>query len=264
MIDIIFVASDLSATVDEKRNTLPVSGAFQFAAADLLCASVNQPSRFNAEIASCVVHGNIPQCIDGTFYRIICDFVSANRDVHDIWIGGGERAARKPLWGTYWNSDAGDPRVFNQIQSTGNTHVQWWQQKLLVLKEDSPPLLMDPDTLDTIGNSPAALFSLSEVLGFGMGASGLGMPPHEFDLKHMKEAKRDSFSTELFPLFPPPNFPNSSRRTTLPIAAPLVAKFVRFKIDPTAETTDMEPPTIINDGGGPDGLLQQLLHHQAI
>ncbi|KAH0437665.1 hypothetical protein CcaCcLH18_03785 [Colletotrichum camelliae] len=141
------------------------------------------PGGFDAEIPSSIVHGSIPQCIDATFYRIICDFVFANRDEHDIWTNGDiavnawrisngvvdfkqksvstsrfilERAARKPLWGTHRNLYAEDPRVFNQIQYAGNTHVQWRQKKSLVLKEDSPPLLMG--RLDTIGSILAALF----------------------------------------------------------------------------------------------------------
>ncbi|KAJ5001454.1 hypothetical protein K4K48_001347 [Colletotrichum sp. SAR 10_66] len=328
------VASDLSATIDKKRHTLPISSEFQFAAADRLCAqAVNQPGRFDAEIASCVVHGSIPPCIDGTFYRIICDFVFANRNGHDIWINGDgavnawrisngvvdfkqkfvrtprfilERAARKPLWGTYRNPYAGDPRVFGQVQSTGNTHVQWWQKKLLVLKEDSPPLLVDPDTLDTIGvydfegqmtaktfcAHPKTDVSTGEMLGFGMEAAGLGsndlayysyvifgMTPHEFDFKHMKEAngthfRRNPFlnhywghvsnhfegddgciyidtflhDTDALGVFPTKHPELESVHN--PGHRPPVGKFVRFKIDPTAETTEMEPPKIISDVAG--------------
>ncbi|KAE9568639.1 Lignostilbene-alpha,beta-dioxygenase isozyme I [Colletotrichum fructicola] len=381
------VASDLSATIDKKRHTLHISSEFQFAAADHLCAQpVNQPGRFDAEIASCVVHGSIPQCIDGTFYRIICDFVFANRNGHDVWINGDgavnawrisngvvdfkqkfvrtprfilERAARKPLWGTYRNPYAGDPRVFDQVQSTGNTHVQWWQKKLLVLKEDSPPLLVDPDTLDTIGvydfegqmtaktfcAHPKTDVSTGEMLGFGMEAAGLGsndlayyrfskegklldecwiktpvvtwthdmaatdnyvifgMTPHEFDLKHMKEAngthfRRNPFLANHFGVLPrrgpkpedvrwftslknhywghvsnhfegndgciyidtflhdtdalgvfPTQHPELESAHN-PGQRPPVGKFVRFKIDPTAETTEMEPPKIISDVAG--------------
>lgn len=166
-------------TLASKLDALPVGEEFQFAKADKMAtAPINWPTRFDAEVASCVVHGSIPPEIDGTFYRVICDSIYTNRNGKDIWINGDgaidawrisngvcdfkqkfvrtprfiiERAARKSIFGTYRNPFAGDKRVFDMVQSPGNTHIHYWQGLLLAAKEDSPPIVMDPDTLDTIG-----------------------------------------------------------------------------------------------------------------
>lgn len=166
-------------TLASKLDALPVGEEFQFAKADKMAtAPINWPTRFDAEVASCVVHGSIPPEIDGTFYRVICDSIYTNRNGKDIWINGDgaidawrisngvcdfkqkfvrtprfiiERAARKSIFGTYRNPFAGDERVFDMVQSPGNTHIHYWQGLLLAAKEDSPPTAMDPDTLDTIG-----------------------------------------------------------------------------------------------------------------
>jgi carotenoid cleavage dioxygenase len=171
--------SPRSSTLAAKLDALPVGDEFQYARADAMATPLfNWPTRFDAEIASCVVHGSIPHEIDGTFYRVICDSIFSNRNGKDIWINGDgaidawrisngvcdfkqkfvrtprfilERAARKSLFGTYRNPFSGDERVFDMIQSPGNTHIHYWQGLLLATKEDSPPIAMDPDTLDTIG-----------------------------------------------------------------------------------------------------------------
>ncbi|KAH0437666.1 hypothetical protein CcaCcLH18_03786 [Colletotrichum camelliae] len=48
----------------------------------------------------------------------------------------------------------------------------------------------------------------------------------------------------------PRSIPNSSLPTTPATARPPVGEFVRFKIGPTAETTKMDPPTIISGVAG--------------
>lgn len=183
-----------STTLVARLDSLPVAEEFQFAKVDQMAAApVNWPARFDAEIASCIVHGSIPPEIDGTFYRVTCDAMFANRNGKDIWINGDgaidawrisngvcdfkqkfvrsprfilERAARKSLFGTYRNPFAGDKRVFDMVQSSGNTHIHYWQGLLLATKEDSPPIAMDPDTLDTIGadNLPRAFIPGADIL----------------------------------------------------------------------------------------------------
>lgn len=174
------VISKPASSIEEKIKELAVNDIFHFEDKDPSRQLLpNQPTRFDAELASCVVRGTVPPSIDGTYYRIVIEPIFANRNKQDIWINGDgsvhawrfsngvvdfrtkfvrtprfiiERTARQPLWGTYRNPYAGDPRVFNEVQSTGNTHVQFWRGKLLVMKEDSPPLILDPDTLDTFGS----------------------------------------------------------------------------------------------------------------
>ncbi|CAI6097509.1 unnamed protein product [Clonostachys chloroleuca] len=209
------VNSPASATVRAKQQALNIGEEFQFGKANAFHTGVNAPTRFDAEVGSCIVRGEVPRQIDGTFYRITCDPIYANRNKKDIWINGDgaihawrfsegvvdfkqkyvrtprfvyERAARKPLFGTYRNPFSGDERVFNDIQGPGNTHIHHWHGWLLACKEDSPPIAVDPDTLDTIGIydfegqiNPAKTFTAhpkvdvvtGETMAYGMEASGM-------------------------------------------------------------------------------------------
>ncbi|UPL02749.1 hypothetical protein LCI18_013683 [Fusarium solani-melongenae] len=172
------VNSPATATVRAKQHALHLGQEFEFGKANEFQTGVNAPTRFDAEVGSCVVRGEVPLQMDGTFYRITCDPIYANRNGKDVWINGDgaihawrfsngvvdfkqkyvrtprfvyERAARQPLFGTYRNPFAADERVFGDIQGPGNTHIHQWHGWLLVCKEDSPPTAVDPDTLDTIG-----------------------------------------------------------------------------------------------------------------
>lgn len=64
-----------------------------------------------------------------------------------------ERAARRAVYGRYRNRHTDDPRVRHRVHSTANTHVVYFERQLLALKEDSRPYAMDPDTLETKGES---------------------------------------------------------------------------------------------------------------
>ncbi|KAH7204789.1 retinal pigment epithelial membrane protein-domain-containing protein [Fusarium oxysporum] len=170
--------SPAANSVQSKQQTLQLDRKFEFGNANPFHTGINAPTRFDAEVGSCLVRGDVPLELDGTFYRVACDPIFANRNGKDIWINGDgaihawrfsngvvdfkqkyvrtprfvyERAAREPLFGTYRNPYAGDERVFDDIQGPGNTHVHSWHGWLLVCKEDSPPIAVDPDTLDTIG-----------------------------------------------------------------------------------------------------------------
>ncbi|CAH0015909.1 unnamed protein product [Clonostachys rhizophaga] len=157
--DLKITQSPPSASVGAKLGGLPVAREFEYAKADGMASiHVNFPTRFDAEVASYIVHGTISPYLDGTFYRVICDSTYANRNGKDIWINGDgaidawrisngvcdfkqkfvrtprfvlERATRKPLFGTYRNLFAGDERVSEMVQSTGNTHIHFWQGILL-------------------------------------------------------------------------------------------------------------------------------------
>ncbi|KAJ5182094.1 hypothetical protein N7449_012241 [Penicillium cf. viridicatum] len=202
-------------TLQAKQKSLPISEEFEYEKANPFNSGVNSPTRFDLEMASCVVRGTIPPEIDGTFYRVTCDPIFANRNKKDIWINGDgavdawqisngvvdfkqkyvrtprfviERAARRSLFGIYRNPFAGDERVFDEIQSPGNMHIHYWQGVLLACKEDSPPIAMDPDTLDTIGiydfdgqmtaktytAHPKVDVLTGETMAYGMEATGLG------------------------------------------------------------------------------------------
>lgn len=137
-----------------------------------------EPCRFEAEVYNCVVRGEIPKQIDGTYYRCMPDQLWAPLYDDDVYINGDgaidairikdghadfkqkfvrtekfaiERAARKSVFGKYRNRYTDDLRVRHKIHSTANTHVIYFEKQLLALKEDSLPYAMNPDTLETKG-----------------------------------------------------------------------------------------------------------------
>ncbi len=137
------------------------------------------PTRFEADVYDCEVWGDIPSDIDGTFYRMQCDFVY--RPPENEWPTGfngdghisqfrfrngsvdykgrfvqtdrlkAEKAARKRLFGVYRNRLTDDPSVAHLDHSAANTHMYWHHGKLMVLKEDSLPWTVDPHTMETEG-----------------------------------------------------------------------------------------------------------------
>jgi carotenoid cleavage dioxygenase-like enzyme len=138
----------------------------------------NTPSRIEADILDLHVEGAIPAELDGAFYRVqpdpqfpprLGDDIAFNGDgmitmfrfengrvnfrqrwAHtDKWIL--ERAAGKSLFGAYRNPLTDDPAVGGKIRGTANTNAFIYGGKLYALKEDSPALVMEPATLDTIG-----------------------------------------------------------------------------------------------------------------
>jgi hypothetical protein len=144
------------------------------------------PCRFEAEIYNCMVRGEIPPQIDGTYYRVMPDALWAPLYDDDVFINGDgavdavrikdghadfkqkfvrtekftiERAARRAVYGKYRNRYTDDPRVRTRCHATANTHVVYFENQLLALKEDSLPYAMNPDTLETKGKSTADLES---------------------------------------------------------------------------------------------------------
>lgn len=139
----------------------------------------NSPTRFEGDIYDCEVWGDIPADIEGTFYRMQCDF--QYRPPDNDWLTGfngdghvsafrfadghvdfksryvktqrlmTERRARKRLWGVYRNPFTDDPSVANIDRGAANTHLYWHGGKMLTLKEDSLPYAIDPFSLETLG-----------------------------------------------------------------------------------------------------------------
>ena len=60
-----------------------------------------------------------------------------------------QHAARQSLFGMYRNPNTDDPRVAGLSRGTANTQLFYHHGKLLVFKEDSPPVAMNPLTLET-------------------------------------------------------------------------------------------------------------------
>ncbi len=139
----------------------------------------NAPTRFEADIYDCEVWGEIPSDIEGTFFRMQCDF--AYRPPENEWFTGfngdghvsafrfangsvdfksryvkterlmAERRARERLFGVYRNHTTDDPSVEHVDRGAANTHLYWHAGRLLTLKEDALPYAIDPVTLETYG-----------------------------------------------------------------------------------------------------------------
>jgi carotenoid cleavage dioxygenase-like enzyme len=140
----------------------------------------NSPTRFEADVFDCEVWGEIPSDIEGNFYRMQCDF--EYRPPMNEWMTGfngdghlsrfrfknghvdyrgryvktarimAERHARRRLFGVYRNRFTDDPSVAHINRSAANTHMYWHGGKLYTLKEDSLPYIVDPQSLQTLGD----------------------------------------------------------------------------------------------------------------
>jgi carotenoid cleavage dioxygenase-like enzyme len=137
------------------------------------------PHRAESDIRDLeVIQGEIPEALAGTLYRCGPDrqypprtaqdvFIDGEGMVHMFRIAGGrvdyrnrwvrnerfrlQEAARRSLFGRYRNRYTNDPAVAGANMGTANTNVIWHGRRLLVLKEDSRPMEVDPDTLATRG-----------------------------------------------------------------------------------------------------------------
>jgi carotenoid cleavage dioxygenase-like enzyme len=136
------------------------------------------PMRFEADLHDCEVEGRIPLELDGSFYRTCIDRRYPQRLPNDIPYNAdgavdlfrfrnghvdfrmryirtpryvAERAAREGLFGVYRNKFTNDPRVAGVSMNTGNTTPVVHAGKLYCLKESSPPMLVDPHSLKTLG-----------------------------------------------------------------------------------------------------------------
>jgi carotenoid cleavage dioxygenase-like enzyme len=143
-------------------------------------AGSSAPCRLEGEIGDLIVLGKIPEQIDGTFYRVMCDpFVPP--DPGNVPIDGDgnisafrfhkgrcdfkmryveteryklERKANKALFGLYRNPFTHHPCVRAAVDSTANTNLVFWANRILALKEVALPYAVDPDTLETLEYDP--------------------------------------------------------------------------------------------------------------
>jgi carotenoid cleavage dioxygenase-like enzyme len=142
-------------------------------------AGVSAPSRIEADVGDLDIVGEVPREIDGAFYRVAADHQFAPRFANDVPFNGdglvsmfrfhdgqvslksryvrtdrflAERAAGRALFGRYRNKWTDDPSVAGMNRNLANTNVLIHHGVLLALREDSPPVAMDPVTLETLGN----------------------------------------------------------------------------------------------------------------
>ncbi len=137
------------------------------------------PHRAESDIQDLeVVFGEIPASLSGTLYRCGPDRQYPPRTAQDVFIDGEgmvhmfriaqgrldyrnrwvrnerfllQEAARRSLFGRYRNRYTNDPAVAGKSNGTANTNVIWHGRRLLVLKEDSRPMEVDPNSLATLG-----------------------------------------------------------------------------------------------------------------
>ncbi|WP_462409750.1 carotenoid oxygenase family protein [Neobacillus sp. Marseille-QA0830] len=177
----------------------------------------NMPFRAEVDIHDVEVEGNLPTEINGAYYRVGPDPQYPPLLGEDIYFNGDgmvsmfhfknghvdfkcryvktdkfnlERQAGRALFGAYRNPFFDDPSVKGEIRGTANTHVIFHNGELFALKEDSPPVAMDPLTLETKGYwdyhgkltsqtftaHPKIDPQTGEMIAFGYGTKGIGTP----------------------------------------------------------------------------------------
>ncbi|MEO0411157.1 MAG: carotenoid oxygenase family protein [Pseudomonadota bacterium] len=136
---------------------------------------------FGAEVEApdLVIEGDLPDCLNGTFYRNGPDPAFPPKDgnkyhvfdgdgmVYGLSLGDGkaslknrwvrtpkldqEQAAGRRLFGVFGNPAFNDPGINPMDYNTGNTHIWPHAGKLYALMEGCPPIEMDKDSLSTVG-----------------------------------------------------------------------------------------------------------------
>jgi carotenoid cleavage dioxygenase-like enzyme len=180
-------------------------------------AGFNMPTRAEVDIHDLEVEGELPTEINGAFYRVGPDPQYPPLLGEDIYFNGDgivsmfrfengrvdlktryvrtdkfnlERNAGRALFGAYRNPFFDDPSVKGEIRGTANTHVIFHSGQLFALKEDSPPVAMNPLTLETLGywdfhgklNSetftahPKIDPQTGEMIAFGYATKGIDTP----------------------------------------------------------------------------------------
>ncbi|WP_137130929.1 carotenoid oxygenase family protein [Rhizobium sp. FY34] len=136
------------------------------------------PSRVEADVYDLEVIGRIPEVMNGAYYKAAADpqyppllgeaiYLDGDGMVTMLRLENGhadlrtryvrtprfiaEREARRSLFGKYRNPFFDDPAAEGVERGTANTAIGWHAGKLFALKEDSRPIELDPNTLDTIG-----------------------------------------------------------------------------------------------------------------
>jgi carotenoid cleavage dioxygenase len=176
--------------------------------------------RSENDLYDCEVEGKLPADLDGAFYRIGPDpqYPKPPQYESDIGFDGeghmsmfrikdghvdfksryvqtqrwkAQHEARRSLFGMYRNPTTDDPSVKGLSRGTANTQLFYHHGKILSLKEDSPPVAMDPLTLETTDDyylfgggykglthtaHPKIDSETGELVGFGYEAKGMGTP----------------------------------------------------------------------------------------
>ena len=149
-----------------------------YAAGGAASGAVN---RSEIDLYDCEVDGKLPDGLAGAFYRVGPDpqYPKDPKWVNDIPFDGeghismfrikdghvdyrtryahnqrwkAQHAARRSLFGMYRNPLTDDPSVKGLSRGTANTQIVYHHDTLFAMKEDSPPVAMNPLTLETIND----------------------------------------------------------------------------------------------------------------
>jgi len=138
-----------------------------------------EPLRFETNLDSLSIEGDLPSGLDGRFLRIGPDpqfpprgaYNPLNGDgmIHAFRVGGGcvayrnrwvrtrrwtlENAAGRALFGTSGDPRDRDPSVLGVAENgAANTNLVWHGGRLLALEEGHGPIEVDPGSLETLGD----------------------------------------------------------------------------------------------------------------
>ena len=140
------------------------------------------PMRVEADIRGLeCIQGEIPAHLDGTYFKVVCDrqfpkfvdegplgnfnddgmaisfrFHRGRVDYKSRYIRtprfDAERQAGRSLFGLYRNPLSDRPEVEGMVRGLANTNVFYHAGRLYASKEDSPPIIIDPERLETVGH----------------------------------------------------------------------------------------------------------------
>ncbi len=140
-----------------------------------------EPARFDSEVYDCEIVGTLPGDLAGTFYRVGAEWLyppkfaddspfAADGIASSFTIANGScdfaaryirtprylanRKARRQLFGYYRNPFTHEQEMrgkYNAWDTVSNTNIIHFAGRLLALKEDAPPMELDPVTLETKG-----------------------------------------------------------------------------------------------------------------
>lgn len=128
------------------------------------------------------VEGRLPEALQGTLYRVGPSLLQNHGERYGHWFDGDgavsavrlgpegaegalrvveseglreERAAGRRLYGVYGTPRPGGPlaRLRPKLKNVANTSVMAWDGRLFALYEPARPTELDPETLETIGES---------------------------------------------------------------------------------------------------------------
>ena len=134
-----------------------------------------RPVRQESDLRDCEVIGQIPADLEGSFYRVGPDyqyppslpnipfdgeghlclfrFSGGRVDYRSRYVRTerytAQAKAGRALFGTYRNPFSDPPEVAGLSRGTANTNIIYHHGHLFALKEDSPPVALNPHTLET-------------------------------------------------------------------------------------------------------------------